>query len=269
MSPLSSRRTATRRRVLGRELTVVLDRIGEQAADPLVATGRQVGPQDLAVERVGDADLPGIAFGFDVDEETRASRRSMHARPASATVVSSSTGSPTLTTSSAWRSASSRVPRRMPTSSVRRGDAASEPCNRQIPRSSVRDPDATAERISSRRNKALPSLVVRKAWTRGAVDRTSQHVDGEHGDVGDRQRRHLDALEQLVLPEHDDGLRGRLARAQRHHGEHAAVQDEVQQQRRRRVVEVVSVVDDEQQRPAVGVVEDRLGEVAQQVAAAL
>ena len=45
--------------------------------------------------------------------------------------------------------------------------------------------------------------------------------------------------------------------------------DEVQEQRRRRVVEVLGVVHEQQQRPAVGVVHDRLGEVAQQVAAAL
>jgi hypothetical protein len=43
----------------------------------------------------------------------------------------------------------------------------------------------------------------------------------------------------------------------------------MQQQRGGRVVEVVRVVDDEQQRPVVGVVEDRLGEVAQQITAAL
>jgi hypothetical protein len=57
-------------RVLGRQLAVVPDRVGEQAADPLIAAGRQVAPQHLAVQRMGHAHLPGVAFGFDVDEST-------------------------------------------------------------------------------------------------------------------------------------------------------------------------------------------------------
>ena len=55
-------------RVLGRQLTVVLHRVGELAADPLVPAGRQVAPQHFAVQRMGHAHLPGVALGLDVDE---------------------------------------------------------------------------------------------------------------------------------------------------------------------------------------------------------
>ena len=95
----------------------------------------------------------------------RASSRSMHARSASASRLGSAIGSPTLTTSRAWRSSSSSVPSRKRTSSVSRGDAASDPSSRQIPRVSARAPDSTAAMISSRRNSTFPSLVVHSAWT--------------------------------------------------------------------------------------------------------
>jgi hypothetical protein len=104
---------------------------------------------------------------------------------------------------------------------------------------------------------------------RRAVDGPAEHVGGEHGDIGDRQRRHLDPVEELVLPEHDDGLRRRLAGAQRHDREHAAVEDEMQEQRRRRVVEVVGVVHHEHQPMAVPVIDHGLGEGTQQVPATL
>jgi hypothetical protein len=71
------------------------------------------------------------------------------------------------------------------------------------------------------------------------------------------------------LPQHDDGLRRRLPGSHRDEWKDAAADDEVQEQRRRRVVEVVGVVDDEQQLPAVGVVEDRLRERAEEVTSAL
>ena len=133
----------------------------------------------------------------------------------------------------------------------------------------MRDPDATGGDDQLAKEQDVPLARGAQRVDGGAVDGTAQDVDGQHRDVGDRQRRHLDALQQLVLPEHDHGLGRRLARSQRHDREHASVQHEVQEQRRRRVVEVLGVVHEEHPGRAIGVVEDRLGEIAQQVAATL
>jgi hypothetical protein len=65
---------------------------------------------------------------------------------------------------------------------------------------------------------------------RGAVDGAAQHVGRKHRNVSDGKRRDLDPLEELVLPQHDDRLGCRVTRAQRHQGEHAALEHEVQQQ---------------------------------------
>ena len=91
-----------------------------------------------------------------------------------------------------------------------------------------------------------------------AVDAAGHHTVEQTGHRTQRQRFQVDAAEQLVAPEHRDGLGDGLPRPQRHHQVGASTHRQVQQQRRRSVVERVHVVD-EQRQPGIAV------EIAEQV----